>query len=154
MVQETRWPSRVISLRAGPAEVDTATLSDVRSAYRATRTIGRQLAAIGDRLDRDWGKRLPNRLPAPLHMLRPVQTLTRTVFRDIQSFLWGFQGLPAAAKAQLAATTAGQELLIAEAWAAWMSNIQPLKCTGWTRGVLVTVALVATVTIFPAVWVE
>lgn len=35
-----------------------------------------------------------------------------------------------------------------------VSNLKPVTCTGWTRGALVTVALVAAVTIFGALWVE
>lgn len=35
-----------------------------------------------------------------------------------------------------------------------VSNLKPVTCAGWTRGALVTVALVAAVTIFGALWVE
>lgn len=48
---------------------------------RAARAIGRQLAVIGDQLDHEWGSRRPNWLPTPLHMLRPAQALTRTIYR-------------------------------------------------------------------------
>lgn len=47
----------------------------------AARAIGRQLAAIGDTLDREWASRDPNWPPSPLHMLRPAQALTRTIYR-------------------------------------------------------------------------
>ncbi|KAM4614905.1 bcl-2-interacting killer [Polymixia lowei] len=154
MVEKTRQPSHVISLQAGPGEVDTTALFDMnlRINDRAAQAIGRQLAVIGDRLDRDWANRLPNRLPTPLHMLRPAQALTRTIYRDIQNQLWGFQSLSAAVKAWLVATTPGQGILRAEAWAAWI--IQPVNCANWTTGVLVTLALVATASICTALWVE
>ncbi|XP_074481356.1 bcl-2-interacting killer [Sebastes fasciatus] len=154
MVEQTRQPSRVVSLQAGPGEVDTDALFDVslRINNRATRAIGRQLAVIGDQLDREWASRQPNWLPTPLHILRPAQALTRTIYRDIHSQLWGFQGLSAAVKAWIASTAPGQGILRADAWAAWVSNLKPVTCTGWTRGVLVTVALVAAV--IGALWVE
>ncbi|XP_071391560.1 bcl-2-interacting killer [Centroberyx affinis] len=155
MVEQTRQPSRVVSLQAGPGEADAPALFDVnfRINDRAARVIGHQLAVIGDRLDRDWASRRPNRLPTPLHMLRPAQALTRTIYRDIQNQSWGFQGLSAAVKAWLVAAP-GQGIVRAEAWAAWVSNIQPVNCTGWTTGVLLTVALVATVTVCTAIWTE
>ncbi|KAM9334759.1 bcl-2-interacting killer [Symphorus nematophorus] len=159
MVEQTRQPSRVISLQAGPGEVDTGTLFDVnlRINDRAARSVGRQLAAIGDQLDREWASREPNWLPTPLHMLRPAQALTRTIYRDIHSQLWGLQGLQglsAAVKAWIASTAPGQGIFRADAWAAWVSNFKAVTCTGWTRGALVTVALVAAVTIFSALWME
>ncbi|XP_041819835.1 bcl-2-interacting killer [Chelmon rostratus] len=156
MVEQTRQPSRVVSLQAGPGEVDTGTLFEVnlRINDRAARAFGHQLAIIGDQLNREWASRQPNWLPTPLHMLRPAQALTRTIYRDIHSQLWGFQGLSAAVKAWIASTAPGQGILRADGWAAWVSNLKPVTCAGWTRGALVTVALVAAVTIFGALWVE
>lgn len=156
MVEQTRQPSRAVSLQAGPGEVDTDNLFDVnlRINDRAARIFGRQLAVIGDQLDREWASREPNWLPTPLHMLRPAQALTRTIYRDIHRQLWGFQGLSAAVKSWIASTAPGQGILRADAWTAWVSNLKPVICTGWTRGALVTVALVAAVTIFSALWVE
>lgn len=156
MVEQTRQPSRVVSLQAGPGEVDTGTLFDVnlRINDRATRAVGRQLAVIGDQLAREWAGREPNWLPTPLDMLRPAQALTRTIYRDVHSQLLGFQGLSAAVKAWIASTAPGQGVFRADAWAAWVSNVKAATCTGWTRGALVTVALVAAVTIFGALWVE
>ncbi|XP_044042569.1 bcl-2-interacting killer [Siniperca chuatsi] len=153
MVEQSRQPSRVVSLQAGPDEVDTDTLFDVnlRINDRAARAFGHQLAAIGDQLNREWASRQTNWLPTPLHMLRPAQALTRTIYRDIHSQLWGFQGLSAEVKAWIASTAPGQGILRADAW---VSNLKPVTCTGWTRGTLVTVALVAAVTIFSARWVE
>eukprot|EP00064_Thunnus_orientalis_P022775 superscaffoldBa00007990_g22994 len=153
MVELTRKPSRVVSLQAGPGDVDTGTLSDVnlRINDRAARVFGRQLAVIGDQLDQEWASRQLNWLPTPLHMLRPAQALTRTIYRDIHSQLWGFQGLCAAVKAWIASTAPGQGILRSEAW---VSTFKPATCTGWTRGALVTVALVAAVAIFGALWVE
>uniref|UniRef100_UPI0037E82983 bcl-2-interacting killer n=1 Tax=Semicossyphus pulcher TaxID=241346 RepID=UPI0037E82983 len=153
MVEQTRQPSRVVSLQAGPGEVGTGTLFDVnlRINDRAVRAVGRQLAVIGDQLDREWASRRPNWLPAPLHMLGPAQALTRTIYRDIHSQLWGFQGLSAAVKAWIASTVPGQGILRADAW---VSSLKPVTCTGWTRGAWVTVALVAAVTLFGALWVE
>ncbi|KAK9525768.1 hypothetical protein VZT92_016450 [Zoarces viviparus] len=156
MVEQTRQPSRVVHPQAGPGDVDTDTLFDVnlRINDRAARAFGHQLAVIGDQLDREWTGRPPNWLPTPLHMLRPAQALTRTIYRDIHSRLWGFQGLSAAVKAWIASTAPGQGILRADAWAAWVSSLKPVTCTGWTRGALVTAALVAAVTIFGALWVE
>uniref|UniRef100_A0A4W6FFZ2 Uncharacterized protein n=1 Tax=Lates calcarifer TaxID=8187 RepID=A0A4W6FFZ2_LATCA len=79
MVEQTRQPSHVVSLQAGPGEVDTGTLFDVN--LRTARAIARQLAVIGDQLDQEWSSRQPHRLPTPLHMLRPARALTRTIYR-------------------------------------------------------------------------
>lgn len=192
--------------------------SSYRINDRAARTIGRQLAVIGDRLDWDRASRRPNWLRTPLHMLRPAQALTRTIYRyknyyhslyyyslissfyslllskcgcslslslrDLQNQFGGFQSLSAAVKAWIAASVPGQGIHRADAWAAWVTimvlsyflefsskcnvnivyvwltiscllsqvaNLQPETCTGWTRGLLVTVALV---TICTALWVE
>ncbi|KAI3366711.1 hypothetical protein L3Q82_009381, partial [Scortum barcoo] len=156
MVEHTRQPSRVVSLQAGPGEAETGALFDVnlRINDRAARVFGRQLAVIGDQLDREWASKQPNWLPTPLHMLRPAQALTRTIYRDIHNQLWGMQGLSAAVKAWIVSTAPGQGVLRADAWAAWVSMLKPVTCTGWTRGALVTVALVAAVTIFSALWAE
>ncbi|XP_056224224.1 bcl-2-interacting killer [Seriola aureovittata] len=156
MVEQTRQPSRVVSLQAGPGEVDAGTLFDInlRINDRTARAFARQLAVIGDQLDREWTSRQPNWLPTPLHMLRPAQALTRTIYRDIHSQFWGFQGLSAAVKAWIASTAPGQGILRAEAWTAWVSNFKVKTCTGWTRGALVTVALVAALTLFGALWKE
>ncbi|AWO98143.1 BCL2-interacting killer (Apoptosis-inducing) [Scophthalmus maximus] len=83
MVEQTRQPRRVVSLQAGPGEVDTGALYDVnlRISDRTVRAFARQLAAIGDQLDREWTGRRASRLPTPLHMLRPAQALTRTMYR-------------------------------------------------------------------------
>ncbi|KAM6961585.1 bcl-2-interacting killer [Tautogolabrus adspersus] len=153
MVEQTRQPRRVVSLQAGPGEVWTGTQFDVnrRANDRAVRAIGRQLAVIGDQLDQEWASRRPNWLPAPLHILRPAQALTRTIYRDIHSQLLGFQGLSAAVKAWIASTVPGQGILRADAW---VSSLKPVTCTGWTRGALLSVALVATVTMCGALWVE
>ncbi|XP_038594997.1 bcl-2-interacting killer isoform X1 [Micropterus salmoides] len=167
MVEQSRQLSRVVSPQAGSGEVDTNTLFDVnlRINDRAARAFGRQLAVIGDQLDREWASRQPNWLPIPLHVLRLAQALTRTIYRDIHSQLWGFQGLSAAVKAWVASSVPGQGILRVDAWGAWVtllhllygimvSNLKPVTCTGWTRGALVAVALVAAVTIFSALWVE
>lgn len=156
MVEQSRQPSRVVSPQAGSGEVDTNTLFDVnlRINDRAARAFGRQLAVIGDQLDQEWASRQPNWLPIPLHVLRPAQALTRTIYRDIHSQLWGFQGLSAAVKAWVASSVPGQGILRVDAWGAWVPNLKPVTCTGWTRGALVAVALVAAVTIFSALWVE
>lgn len=156
MVEQTRRPSRAVSLQAGPGVGDTSTLSDVnlRINDRAARVFGRQLAVIGDQLDREWASREPNWLPTPLHLLRPAQALTHTIYRDLHGQFWGFQGLSAAVKAWIASTVPGQGILRAEALTAWASNFNPGSCTGWTRGALVTVALVAAVSILGALWME
>ncbi|XP_041636332.1 bcl-2-interacting killer [Cheilinus undulatus] len=153
MVEQTRQPSHVVSLQAGPGEVATSTQFDMnlRVNDRAIRAIGRQLAVIGDQLDLEWVNRHPNLLPAPLHMLRPAQALTRTIYRDIQSQIWGFQGLSAAAKAWIESTVPGQGIFRVDSW---VSSLKPVTCAGWTRGALVTVALVAAVSVLGALWVE
>ncbi|GAA6221113.1 bcl-2-interacting killer [Lates japonicus] len=156
MVEQTRQPSHVVSLQAGPGEVDTGTLFDVnlRINDRTARAIARQLAVIGDQLDQEWSSRQPHRLPTPLHMLRPARALTRTIYRDIHNQLWGFQGLSAAVKAWIASSAPGQGILRADAWTAWVSTVKPITCTGWARGALVTVALVAAVTLLGVLWME
>ncbi|XP_068442461.1 bcl-2-interacting killer [Clinocottus analis] len=156
MVEQTRRPSHIVSLQAGPGEVDADALLDVnlRLNNRAARDFGRQLAVMGDQLDREWAGRRPNWLPNALHMLRPAQALTRSIYRDVRSQLWALQGPSAAVKAWIASTAPGHGILRADAWATWVSSLKPVACTGWTRGALVTVALVAAVTIFGALWVE
>ncbi|XP_067346442.1 bcl-2-interacting killer isoform X2 [Channa argus] len=156
MVEQTRAQSPVVSLQAGPGEVDTGPLLDVnlRISNRAARAVGRQLAVIGDQLDQEWPSRQPHWLATPLHMLRPAQALTRTIYRDIHSQVWGFQSLSAAVKAWTVSTAPAKGNLRAEAWAAWVSKLKAVTCTGWTRGALVTVALVAAVTILSALWME
>ncbi|XP_035764621.1 bcl-2-interacting killer [Maylandia zebra] len=151
MVEQTRRPSRVIALQAGPSEVDPGTL---RISDRVARACGRQLALIGDQLDREYASRMPNQLPTPLNLLRPAQALTRTIYRDIHNQLGTFRGLSAAMKTWLVSTAPGQGILRVEALTAWASNFNPVTCTGWNRGALVTVALVAMVTIFSALWTE
>ncbi|CAL8242080.1 unnamed protein product [Merluccius merluccius] len=100
-----------------------------RSNDRVAQVIGRQLALIGDQLHRSRAVGLQYRLPPPLHMLRPA--LTSAIYRDIQK-LWGVQGgLSGAMKAWLG-------VFRVEALAAWGNGV------GWTNGILLTVALVAT----------
>ncbi|XP_040886529.1 bcl-2-interacting killer [Toxotes jaculatrix] len=156
MVEQTRRPSRVVSLQAGPGDVDPGTLFDVnlRVSDRRARAIARQLAAVGDQLDWEWTSRQPNRLPTLLHMLRPAQALTRTIYRDMHSQLWAFQGLSAAVKDWVVSTAPGQAILRPDALTAWVSSFKPITCTGWTRGALVTVALVAAVSLFGALWMQ
>ncbi|XP_040927990.1 bcl-2-interacting killer [Betta splendens] len=150
MVEQTRQQPRVISLQAGPGEVDTGT---VRINGRAAQEVGRQLAIIGDQFNRRWSNNQPH-WPPVLHLMRPAQALTRTIYRDIHSQLWSFQGLSAAVKAWIVSTTPGQGTLRAEAWTAWVSSCTGAACTGWTRGALVTVALVAAVSVVTTVWME
>ncbi|KAM6895934.1 bcl-2-interacting killer [Xenentodon cancila] len=156
MVEQTRRQNHAVSLRAGPGEVDTGTLSDMnlRISDRAARACGRQLAIIGDQMVWERAQRDPTWQPIPLHLLRPAQTLRRTIYRDIQSQFWGFQSLFAAVKAWIVSTTPGQGILRTEAFTARVSHLKPVLCAGWTRGALMTVALVATVSMFGALWME
>ncbi|XP_035003906.2 bcl-2-interacting killer isoform X1 [Hippoglossus stenolepis] len=155
MVKQSRQPSPFVLLQAGPGDVDTGLLDvNLRISDGTSRAFARQLAAIGDQLDREWTSRRQNRLPTPLRMLRPAQVLTRTMYRDFHNQLWGFQGLSAAVKAWILSTAPGQGLFRAEAWTAWVSRFKPITSTDWTRGALVTVALVAAVTLLGALWME
>uniref|UniRef100_A0A665W2U3 Uncharacterized protein n=1 Tax=Echeneis naucrates TaxID=173247 RepID=A0A665W2U3_ECHNA len=63
MVEQTRQPSRVASLQAGPGEVDTGTLIGIN--LRTTRAFGRQLALIGDQLDQELTRISTARFGAP-----------------------------------------------------------------------------------------
>uniref|UniRef100_A0A8C4P139 Uncharacterized protein n=1 Tax=Dicentrarchus labrax TaxID=13489 RepID=A0A8C4P139_DICLA len=139
MVEQTRQPSRVVSLQAGPGEVDTGTLFDMNLRYTA-RAFGRQLAVIGDQLEQEWA----NRQHCNLVLLS---------CRDIHSQLWGLQGLSAAVKAWIASTAPGQGILRADTWATWV-KLMWYYIRGSTIDSLVTVALVAAVTIFGALWME
>ncbi|XP_072233729.1 bcl-2-interacting killer [Leuresthes tenuis] len=156
MVEQTRRPTHVVSIQAGPGEVDTGIPFDVnlRISNRAAQAFGRQLAVIGDQMDREWAIREPYWPLAPIHLLRPAQTLTRTIYRDIHSQLWGFQGLFTAVKAWIVSTSPWQGILRTESLTTWVANVEPAPCSGWTRGALVTVALVAAVSIFGALWME
>lgn len=154
MVEQTRRPSRVISLQAGPGGMGTPFDVNFRIDDRAARAFGRQLAVIGDQFYQERTSRQPNWRPTALHILRPAQALTRTIYRDIHNQIRDFQGLSAAVKAWIDSTASGQRIFIAEAWAAWVSSFKPITCTDWTRGTLVTVALVATVTLCSALWME
>lgn len=148
MVEQTRRPSRAVSLQAGPGEVGTVALFDMnfRIRDRVSREIGRQLAVLGDQLNREWAGRLSYRLPAPLHLLGPAQTLTRT----ISSQWWGAHGVSAAVKAWIESAAAGRRLLRAETFTSWMCGVKP--AAGWTRAALV--ALVAAVSVLGALWLE
>ncbi|CAB1346123.1 unnamed protein product [Coregonus sp. 'balchen'] len=158
MVEHRRERSCAISLRAGPSEVDNVTLSDVnlRIHARAARTVGRQLAEMGDRLDREWEERLSNQWPVPqtLHVTRPSHVLSRSIYRGIRGQLWDVKSLPGVAKAWLASAVHSPATQRAEAWVTWVSSIQPANCPGWAKATLATVALVATVTICTALWKE
>ncbi|XP_034529897.1 bcl-2-interacting killer [Notolabrus celidotus] len=153
MVEQTRQLSRVVTLQAGPGEAGTSSAFDVnfRINDRAARVVGHQLAVIGDQLVREQASRHPNWPLAPLHLLRPAQALTRTIYRDIHSQILGFQSLSAAVKAWIESSVPGQGMLRADAW---VSSLKPVTCTGWTRGALVAVAVVAAVTTLGALWVE
>ncbi|MED6257113.1 hypothetical protein ATANTOWER_011416 [Ataeniobius toweri] len=151
MVEQTTRPNRAVTLQAGPGEVVDVNL---RIRDRAARVIGRQLAVIGDHLDQDFARRDPNWPPTPLNLLRPARTLTRIIYRDLHSQLWGFQGLLAPVKAWIVSTTPGQGNLRAETITAWVSSFKAVTCPGWTRGALMTVALVTAASIFGALWVE
>lgn len=148
MVEQTRPRRRLISLQAGPSEVDGNSLFDenVRMNVREVRIIGQRLAEMGDRLNREWaGRSNPNQWPPPLRMVRPAHALTRDLYRGIRGQLWAVRSWSAAMKAR-------RGILRAEDWAAWVSSIQPASCTGWSTGILVAVALVATATICTAFW--
>lgn len=54
--------------------------SSLRINDRAAQIFGRQLAVIGDQLDKDWASRRPNWLPTGLHVLRPAHALTRIIY--------------------------------------------------------------------------
>uniref|UniRef100_A0A8D2ZPE9 Uncharacterized protein n=1 Tax=Scophthalmus maximus TaxID=52904 RepID=A0A8D2ZPE9_SCOMX len=115
MVEQTRQPRRVVSLQAGPGEVDTGALYDVNLSDRTVRAFARQLAAIGDQLDREWTEEM-----SIFHVI----PLVASVFDwDIHSQLWGIQGLSAALKAWFVSTAAGPGVLRAEAWTAWVTLI-------------------------------
>lgn len=154
MVEQTRRPSRVISLQAGPGGVGTPFDVNFRIDDRAARAFGRQLAVIGDQFNQEWTSRHHNWRPTALHMLRPAQALTRTIYRDIHNQIRDLQGLSAAVKAWIDSTASGQRIFRTEAWATWVSSFKPVTCTDWTRGALVTMALVAVVTLCSALWVE
>ncbi|XP_058481864.1 bcl-2-interacting killer [Solea solea] len=159
MVEQTRRESGVVSLQAGPGEVDTGTMFDMnrRISDRTARAVARQLAAIGDQLDREWTIRQPNRLPTPLHMLRPAQVLTRTMYRDIHNQLWGLQGLSAAVKAWVVTSVPGHGVRRAEAWTAWVSSMNAVTRSDRSRGAAMTVALVALVaalTLVSTMWTD
>uniref|UniRef100_A0AAY5K1K0 BCL2 interacting killer n=1 Tax=Esox lucius TaxID=8010 RepID=A0AAY5K1K0_ESOLU len=118
MVEHRTEPSRVMSLRAGPGEMDI-TMSNQN--LRAVQTIGRQLAEIGDRLDREWAERRANQWTwNPLEVTWPVYTLTRNIYRGIQGHLWGLKSLSGVVKAWLASTVHHQGTRRVEAWAAWV----------------------------------
>ncbi|XP_075886192.1 bcl-2-interacting killer [Nelusetta ayraudi] len=148
MVEQTRQRIQVVSLQAGPGEVDTSILFglNLRISDQAARAVGRQLAVIGDELEREWAGREPQWPPAPLHLLRPAHELTRIVYQDIHRQLWNIQGLSAAAKAWIASAAHGKGTIRADSWAAMVSRCKPSTCPGWTKGVLVTAALAAAVT--------
>ncbi|XP_054910713.1 bcl-2-interacting killer [Poeciliopsis prolifica] len=149
MVEQTRRPNRAVTLQAGPGEVADGSL---RIRDRAARVVGRQLAEIGDLLNQDWARRDPNRPPTPLYLLGPARTLTRIIYRDLHNQLWGFQNLWSPVKAWIVSTTSRPGNLRAEAKATWVSSLKVVACLGWTRGALMTVALLAAASIFGGLW--
>lgn len=53
----------------------------LRISDQVARAVGRQLAVIGDELEREWAGQEPQWPLAPLHMLRPAHALTRIVYQ-------------------------------------------------------------------------
>ncbi|KAM4523501.1 bcl-2-interacting killer [Fundulus diaphanus] len=151
MVEQSRRPYRAVTLQAGPGEVVDVNL---RVRDRAARVVGRQLAVIGDHLDQEWARRDHDWPPTPLYLLRPARTLIRIIYRDLRSQLWGFQGLLAPVKAWIVSTTPGQGNLRAQTMTALVSGFKAATCPCWTRGGLVTVALLAAASIFGGLWME
>ncbi|XP_078797713.1 bcl-2-interacting killer [Oryzias latipes] len=156
MVEQTRRQIHAVSLQAGPGVVDAGALFDMnlRLSDHATRAVGRQLAAIGDQMVQDLASREPTWPPVPVNLFRPAQMLTRSIYRDINRQLWSFQDLFAALKGWITSTTAGPRTFRAAALTAWVSGFNTSACAGWTRGALVTVALVAAVSTFGALCIE
>ncbi|KAJ8007172.1 hypothetical protein DPEC_G00114780 [Dallia pectoralis] len=147
MVEHGRVPSRVMSLRAGPEEMDiTLSNQNPRIHTRAVQTIGRQLAEIGDRMARERAERRP--------VAGPMRALTRNVYRRIQGHLCGLKSLSVVARARLASTVHRQATHRAEAWAAWVSSIQPAISSVWAKTMLATVALVAVTIVCSELWEE
>lgn len=145
MVELTRQPIRAISLWAGPGETGTPFDTNFRINESAVRAIGQQLAVVGDQLYQEWTSRQVNRHPTLLHLLGPAQALTRAIHRDINSQMWDFKGLSATAKAWIAGTMSGQRILESPNW------VSSCKGTGWTRGAVVAVAVVA---LCCTLWIE
>lgn len=147
MVEQTRQRVQVVSLQAGPGEVDTSMPFDLnlRTSDQAAQAVGRQLAVIGDEMAREWAGRGPQWPLATRHMLRPAQALTRIVYQDIQRQLWNIQGLSSAVKAWIASTAHGKRTIRADSWAATVFRRKPSTYPGWTKGVLVVAALLAAV---------
>lgn len=151
MVERSRRPSRAVTLQAGPGEAVDVNL---RIRDRAARVVGQQLAVIGDHLNQEWARRDPNWPPTPLCLLRPARTLTRIIYRDFQGQPWGFRSLLAPVKAWIVSTTPGQVNFRAETITAWVSSLKVVTCPGWTRGALMTVALLAAASILGGLWLE
>uniref|UniRef100_A0A096MHS8 BCL2 interacting killer n=1 Tax=Poecilia formosa TaxID=48698 RepID=A0A096MHS8_POEFO len=151
MVEQTRHPSRAVTLQAGPGEMADGNLR-CRIRDRAVRVVGRQLAEIGDLLDQERVRRDPNWPPTPLYLLGPARTLTRIICRDLHNQLWGFQSLLAPVKTWIVSATSGTGNLRAEAKATWVSSLKVVAWPGWTRGALMAVALLATASIFGGLW--
>ncbi|TWW64746.1 hypothetical protein D4764_22G0003930 [Takifugu flavidus] len=125
MVEQTRQPSRAVSLQAGPGGLNSGTQFDTNLSLRindgAAQIFGRQLAVIGDQLDKEWAGRRPNWLPTGLHVLGPAYALTRTIYWHLQTHVWGYQGLAAAVKAWMLGTSLGKGMLRTHTWGAWRS---------------------------------
>ncbi|TNM91653.1 hypothetical protein fugu_020033 [Takifugu bimaculatus] len=124
MVEQTRQPSRAVSLQAGPGGLNSGTQFDTNLSLRindgAAQIFGRQLAVIGDQLDKEWAGRRPNWLPTGLHVLGPAYALTRTIYWALQTHVWGYQGLAAAVKAWMLGTSLGKGMLRTHTWGAWV----------------------------------
>ncbi|XP_036066060.1 bcl-2-interacting killer [Oryzias melastigma] len=152
MVEQTRRQNHVVSLQAGPGEVDGGALFDVnlRLSNNVTRAVGRQLAVIGDQMMRDLASREPTWPAVPINLFRPAQVLTRTIYRDIHRQLWSFQDLFAALKVWITSTPTGPRTFRDETLTALAAGFN----AGWTRGALVAAALVAAVSTFGALCIE
>lgn len=147
MVEITRQPIRTISLQAGPGVAGSPYDTIFRMNDRAVRAIGQQLAAVGDQLHQEWTNRQSQRQSTLLHMLGPAQAPIGEILRDIKRQMGEAKCLSATVKAWFLGTMTGQRVFETPNSISFNS----VRRTDWTKGAVVTVALVV---LCSALWVD
>ncbi|XP_073670859.1 bcl-2-interacting killer isoform X1 [Paramisgurnus dabryanus] len=151
MVEDTRQPKNATSLQAGPGEVDHNTHYTIN--MRVTQRIGRQLAQIGDELDNKLREQLA--IQRPMHWNIGIYTYNQTrraLFGRMLGNIWGSKIKPMLRTSWLIPQlhTGCQE---ARKWTTqWVSNLHISDCSRKTAFMLASAFLLATVSLFYAIW--
>ncbi|XP_063073026.1 bcl-2-interacting killer [Engraulis encrasicolus] len=145
MVEQTRESPKPASLQAGPVEVDSGMPSDLTA--REARVIGQQLAQIGDQLNRRWAHRLPGPRLQPNQW--PLDWRTN-IFIGARVVRHVFVAEGRRVREVFALGKLWLNPLVYNP-SAWVSSLSSAGL-GWSAGVLVSTALLATAALCIALW--